>query len=111
MFLRWLQAEYLLLSLYIYQCVIKLYDVTYRIVAGCVLGRIRFLFGSGGPYEKLAVLPAARVRVSDIQRAVHPFIYKDRATPDKPRYWYNISSLSRTTRVHMGLVVQKALST
>ena len=38
-------------------------------------------FGRGGPYEKLAALPAANVRVSDIQHAVQPYISGRRATP------------------------------
>ena len=38
-------------------------------------------FGSGGPYEKLAAMSAASVPVSDIQRAVQPYICKVRAMP------------------------------
>ena len=38
--------------------------------------------GRGGPYEKLAALPAVNVRVSDIQHAVQPYISRRRATPD-----------------------------
>ena len=38
-------------------------------------------FGYGGPYEKFAALPAASVPVSDLQRAVQPYICKDWAIP------------------------------
>ena len=36
--------------------------------------------GRGGPYEKLAALPAANVRVSDIQHVFQPYISRRRVT-------------------------------
>ena len=38
-------------------------------------------FGRGGPYQKLAALPAANVRVSDIQHAVQPYVSRRLAAP------------------------------
>ena len=44
-------------------------------------GVTELFFRRGGPYEKLAALPAANVRVSDIQHAVQPYVSRRLATP------------------------------
>ena len=57
-------------------------------------------FGRGGPYEKLAALPAANVRVSDIQHAVQPYISRLRATPG---IWVEYMFLYRHSHVQGNL--------
>ena len=73
-------AEDFALSLYICLCHIL---ISHRLPDRSRLwtGVKKLFFGRGGPYEKLAALPPANVRVSDIQHAVQLYISRRRATP------------------------------